>query len=115
MESMSASRSPFEETRDEGEEDGSFATTGEAVIDDENEKKKIGMDEVTPEGVTYHVNTIELEIEKYVPAKNAVSTVVHSEAGRVILSTLACRPFLVPWLGPQGQNRQEVNTLQALL
>ena len=36
--------------------------------DDKNTMKNIGMDEVTPEGLTYHVNTIELEVERFILA-----------------------------------------------
>jgi hypothetical protein len=35
-----------------------------SCADDPNTMKNIGMDEVTPEGLTYHVNTIELEVER---------------------------------------------------
>ncbi len=33
-------------------------------VEDASAMKIIGMDEVTPEGLTYHVNTMELEVER---------------------------------------------------
>lgn len=53
---------------DDLEDDSSELIQGEnsnsACTDDANAMKNIGMDEVTPEGLTYHVNTIELEVER---------------------------------------------------
>jgi hypothetical protein len=42
--------------------------------DDANAMKNIGMDEVSPEGLTYHVNTMELEVERYIDEPTANSS-----------------------------------------
>ncbi len=53
-----------ENTMEDFDEGADVPCDAQPFSEDANTMKNIGMDEMTPDGLTYHVNTMELEVER---------------------------------------------------
>ena len=62
--SIEHSESRVQLSMDDFEEGADAPCEVQSFTEDANTMKNIGMDEVSPEGLTYHVNTMELEVER---------------------------------------------------